>query len=120
MNNRYRNKGDGLAVAALVCGILGCLLMCSIILGIVFGALAIILALLARGDSLRLTKQNRVGFILGLLAIIFAVIIFAVSMHNIIVNYGSIEGLMNEVSAIMNESFMEMYGLTFDEMMQMQ
>lgn len=120
MNNRYQTKGDGLAVAALVCGILGCLLMCSVVFSVCFGALAIILALLARGYSLKLTKQSRTGFILGILAIIFSAIIFAVSMHNIIVNYGSIEGLMNEVTAIMNDTFMDMYGLTFDEMMQLQ
>ncbi len=120
MNNRQRNKGEGLAIASLVCGILGCILMCSIVFSVLFGALAIIFALLARGDSFKLTKSSRVGFILGLIAIILSVIIFAATIHNIIVNYGSIEGLMNEVTAVMNESFSEMYGLTFEEMMELQ
>lgn len=120
MNNRYPAKSNGLSVAALVCGILGCLLMCSMIFSIVFGSLAIIFALLSRGDSMRFTGQTRAALILGILAIIFSVIIFAVSVHNIMVNYGGIDGLMNEIMTIMDESMTEVYGITFDEMLQME
>lgn len=120
MNNRNPNKGDGLAVASLVCGIFGCVIMCSVIFSVFFGALAIFFALIGRGDSMKMTKQCRSGFILGVLAIIFSGIIFALSVRNIIVNYGSVGAAIDAFNMMLNETALNLYGVTFDQMLQMQ
>lgn len=120
MNNRNYNKGDAFAVVSLVCGILGCVIMCSVVFSVFFGALAIFFALIGRGDSQKVTKPYKPGFILGILAIIFSGIIFALSMRNMIMTYGSIGNAIDAFNVILNETALNLYGVTFDQMLQMQ
>ena len=120
MNNRTRTKGDSLAMASLICGILGCVIMCSVVFSIFFGALAIILALLARGNSFKITRNCRAGFILGIIAIICSVIIFVISIYSVIAPYGSLGAFFDEVMLLTDQALNQMYGIGLDEMMQLQ
>lgn len=118
MNYRTQTKGDAFAVAALICGIFGCIFMCSIIAGVFFGSFGIIFALLARGDNQRLHPQHRAGFILSLIAIVASVLIGLAGLHNMITTYGSIANAIDAFMQTLNETSQQMYGITLDEMME--
>ncbi|MBQ8663862.1 MAG: hypothetical protein IJ471_08385 [Eubacterium sp.] len=119
MNHRTSTKGDHFAIAALICGIFGCIFMCSVIAGVFFGSLGIIFALLARGDSQKLNPPYRAGFILCIIAIVASVLIGLASIHNMITTYGSIGNAIDAFMQTLNETSRQMYGITLDEMMEM-
>lgn len=119
MNHRTQSKGDALAIAALVCGIFGCIFMCSVIAGVFFGSLGIIFALLARGDSTKLNPPYRAGFILCLIAIIASVLIAIAGFYNMITTYGSISNAIAAFMQTINETSQQIYGVTFDEMLEL-
>lgn len=119
MNYRTQTKGDGLAVAALICGIFGCIFMCSVIAGIFFGSLGIIFALLARGHSQKMLPSHRAGFVLSLIAIVASVLICLAGLHNMITTYGSIANAIQAFMQSLNETSQQIYGITFDEMLEL-
>lgn len=119
MNHRIQTKGDALAIAALVCGIFGCIFMCSVIAGVFFGSLGIIFALLARGDSAKINPPHRAGFVLSLIAIVASVLIALAGLHNMITTYGSISNAISGFMQTLNETSQQLYGITFEEIWQM-
>lgn len=78
---------DGLGTAALVLGIVGLVLSPSVVLGLVLGALAVILGLVARGRVRRGEAFNpratTVGIVLGAIAVVVAVIAGVVVATNL-------------------------------------
>ncbi|GAA4663522.1 DUF4190 domain-containing protein [Streptomyces chumphonensis] len=61
-----RSAGNGMAVASLVCGIVGLL-----VYGIVLGPLAVILGLVAHGKQA--SGMAKAGIVLGAIATVFAI-----------------------------------------------
>ncbi len=119
MNNRMQNKGDAFAIAALVSGIFGCIFMCSVVLGVFFGSLGIIFALLARGNNLKLVPPYRAGFILSIIGMVASIIICLFGIHNMITTYGSIDNAIQEFMNTLNETSLRMYGMTYEEVLEM-
>ncbi|MBF6350136.1 MULTISPECIES: DUF4190 domain-containing protein [Nocardia] len=78
-------KSKGLAIAALVCGILAAISFCTIVGGILFGLLAVVLGAIAAVKVRRGTGGGGVmaviGLILGAVAIV-AAIVFGVFFWN--------------------------------------
>ncbi len=61
-------RSDGLATAALVLGIAGLLCSITIILPLICGSLAIILAILSKGGELTTAGKGKAGMILGIIS----------------------------------------------------
>lgn len=110
MNPKVYNKADSLAVAGMVCGIIGCVTMYVGVSAIFFGSLSLILGLLARGNTVRImNRRTRAAVILGTIAILAGIAICARTTYVFFAEYGTIENAFNEFMKVYNESYQRMY-----------
>ena len=94
---------NGLATAAMVLGILALIGIFTIYPAIILGSLSIILALLSRGQSLKMHGQAKTGVITSVIAIGCGVALFAMV-------FALILG--------MPDFFENIYGMSYQEMME--
>lgn len=88
---------------------IGAIIFCtSFYLAYILGALAIVFALLSRGEQMKMGSKARLGFILGIAAIILTTVVTVGAFYTALVEFGSIEGLIRE--------YCNMYGLDFEEL----
>jgi hypothetical protein len=90
MYEQTKKSSNSLATASLTCSIFG-ILMTFFGAGFFFGALAIILGLLSRGDRKKATGTARRGIMIGVVALITSIIILAGSYAMIVMQYGSFQ-----------------------------
>lgn len=78
-------SSNGLASAALICGIISLCTICCFYLSIPVAALSILFALLSKGYNIQMNNQARTGMILALLALVISavLIVFALSTGNV-------------------------------------
>lgn len=88
-----------------ICAILSCTFF---YVSYMFGALAILFALLSRGGHMKLSPKARLGLFLGIFAIIFTTVVTVGAFYIAIEEFGSIENLLRE--------YCNMYGLDFEEL----
>lgn len=74
----------------------------------IFGALAIVFALLSRGGQMKLSPRAKLGLILGIAAIVLTTVVTIGAVYITIQEYGSIENVLRE--------YCNMYGLDFEEL----
>lgn len=117
MNNNQQQRTNNLAAAALVFGILGCVTIFSVVFGIFFGALALIFALLSRGNSRRFYGPSKAGLILGLIAAIGAMLILFFCIVYIVSFYGSLDAFFNEFMNIYTDVLSDVYGVEYSELL---
>ena len=94
-----------MAVASLIMGILAFVLGCCVYPAYIFGALAIILALLSRGGERTCSGMARAGMILGILAIILITLLLVFSFLAVLKEYGSFENYMRAVYDMMEQIY---------------
>lgn len=103
-NISYTEKrSTSMAIASLVMAISGLVMGCCVYPAIIFGSLAIILALLSRGGEMTTNSYAKAGLILGILAIVSGILFLAYSIFTVYVQFGGFEGYMNYIEELMQE-----------------
>lgn len=103
-----------MAIASLVLAIAGLVMGCCIYPAIIFGSLAIILALLSRGGEMTTSGYAKAGLILGIIAIIFGILFFIYGLITLFVQFGGLEGYLNYIEEIMEEMGSPSYYDSYD------
>lgn len=76
---------------------------CCVYPAIIFGSLAIILALLSRGGEMTTNSYAKAGLILGIIAIVFGILFLVYSLSVVMIQFGGFEGYMNYIEDLMEE-----------------
>lgn len=114
-NTSYIEKRSaGMAIASLALAIAGLAMGCCIYPPIIFGSLAIILALLSRGGEMTTSGYAKAGLILGIIAVIFGILFFIYGLITLFVQFGGLEGYMNYIEEIMEEMGYPSYYDSYD------
>ena len=113
--NRPRpTSGESMAGSAMILGVVAIMGVCCVYPGMICGALAIILALLSRGQNKRPVASGRIAMVLGSVAIAITVVIIVTNVIYILSNYGSFDAFMESYRATLDEltggAYSEMYG----------
>ena len=113
--NRPRpTSGESMAGSAMILGVVAIMGVCCVYPGMICGALAIILALLSRGQNKRPVASGRIAMALGSVAIAITVVIIVVNVIYILSNFGSFDAFMESYRATLDEltggAYSEMYG----------
>jgi len=111
-NNRMARPVNGMARAARVCGILSVISIFTFMIypAIVIGSLAIILALLSRGEEKNLSDMAKTGMTTGIIAMVVNVAILGMACMLLFSD--------GEYKAQINDTCKQMYGQTFDDMIE--
>lgn len=102
-NGQYRPPArpqDVMMTASVVLSIIAIATTCCIYSSIICGALAIILALLSRGEKKQLTPQGRMAVLISTAAILIAVLSTVIMFMVTIRQYGSLENFIRAYSEI--------------------
>ena len=67
----------------------------------IFGALAILFALLSRGGQMKMSSKAKLGLIVGIVAIVLSTVLTISSLYMILDQYGSFENYLREYSEMM-------------------
>lgn len=114
-NTSYIEKrSTSMAIASMVLAIAGLVMGCCVYPAIIFGSLAIILALLSRGGEMTTNGYAKAGLILGCIAIVFGILFFIYSLITVLVQFGGFEGYMNYVEKLMEEMGYPSYSNPYD------
>lgn len=114
-NNSYIEKrSQSMAIASMALAIAGLVMGCCIYPAIIFGSLAIILALLSRGGEMTTNGYAKTGLILGTIAIVFGVLFFIYGLVTLFVQFGGIEGYMDYVEDLMEKMGYPSYSNPYD------
>ena len=100
-NRQYRPPAqpqDAMTTAAIVLSVIAVATTCCIYASLVCGSLAIILALLSRGDKKKLTPQGKLAVMTASAAIVIAVVATVILFAVTIREYGSLENFMKAYS----------------------
>lgn len=89
---------DAMTTAAIVLSVIAIATTCCIYASLVCGSLAIILALLSRGDKKKLTPQGKLAVMTASAAIVIAVVATVILFAVTIREYGSLENFMKAYS----------------------
>ena len=91
------------------------LFTCSIIyISYIFAGLAILFALLSRGDKMTFSPRAKRALIIGIAGIIIATVFFVVGFMMLLEEYGSIEGILRYGSELMGIDFETEFGYLFE------
>lgn len=103
-------ESNGMAKASKICGIIAVVSIITLMIypAIMLGSVAIILALLSRGSGSKLPDKARTGLTTGIVALIVNIAIVAGAVA-ILFSHGEYKNQLNDMCA-------EMYGQTFDDM----
>lgn len=93
-----------MAIASLVLGIAGLVMSCCIYPAIIFGSLAIILALLSRGGEMTTNGYGKAGLILGIIGIICGILFLAYGLFILFVQFGGPEGYLEYIEELLEKS----------------
>lgn len=99
------------ALAAFVLGIASLILLNTVFLPFVLGSLSLIFASLSRDHESRMPKRSVYAVAISLFSMIFTAVLIVTMVYLIFYN----EAFRN----ILNEAFMETYGITFENYMDM-
>lgn len=102
-------RANGLAIAALITGLLAVVTICTVYGAFIFGSLSIVFALLSKGKENHMHSLAISGTIIGTIALVITVMLFG----------ASISLLMNdeEFQQEFDSMYEDMYGESFEEQM---
>lgn len=114
-NNSYIEKrSQSMAIASMALAIAGLVMGCCIYPAIIFGSLAVILALLSRGGEMTTNGYAKAGLIMGGIAIAFGILFFIYGLVTLFVQFGGIEGYMDYVEELMEKMGYPSYSNPYD------
>ncbi len=96
-------RSAGMSVASLVLGIIGLSMGCCIYPPIIFGSLAIILALLSRGGEMHMNSYAKAGLALGIISMAFGALFLIYSFFTLMAEFGGIDGYLRYIEELMEE-----------------
>lgn len=106
---RPRRPVNFFETSAMILGI-GALVCCTCFYGsYIFGALAILFALLSRGGQMKMSSKAKLGLILGIVAIVLSTLVTIAAFAYALSEYGSMEGIIRE--------YCNLYGYDYEEFM---
>ena len=109
-NTSYIDKrSPSMAIASLILGIAGLAMSCSIYPAIIFGSLAIILALLSRGGEMTTSGYSKIGLILGIISIVCGILFLIYGLFILFVQFGGLEGYMQYIEDLMEDMYPNLY-----------
>ena len=108
---RATDPAQGLITASLILGVISIIttVMMTVYLPLIFGGIAIILAILSRGADGKLPKLSRTGVILAVIGILLDIAIICGSFYALFHN--------SVLRAQVNQAVEEIYGISFDDML---
>lgn len=109
-----KKDGNGFAIASLVLGILSIPLLCCCALSIISAVLSIVFAFVARSKAGKMPTMAKVGMILAIIVIVFAV--FFIGMYFYIINE-AVNNPDGEIAGKVDEFFRQYYGKSFQELL---
>lgn len=105
INTSYIDKrSSSMAIASMVLGIAGLVMSCCIYPAIIFGSLAIILALLSRGGEMTTNGYGKAGLILGIIGIVCGILFLIYGLFVLFVQFGGPEGYLQYLEELMEQS----------------
>lgn len=105
--NQMPPKGSGMATAALVVGIVSLTGLLCLLPSIIFGGLAIVLAILSRGNAKKIMSQAKVGMVMGIISITLSFGMIGASVYTVFSN----PDFMEQYEIL----YEQMYGSSFEE-----
>lgn len=106
-------KPNHMETAAFTLGVLS-IVTCSCIYGAyIFGAIAIVLALLSRGGKMKLSSKAKLGILLAVIGIVITTVFYVYAFYIAIQEYGSFEALLRESCEMMGYDFDTLFGDMF-------
>lgn len=126
-NNPYNNsapplrpiplkpKGDGMAAAALVLGIISiaCLFFMQIYIPFITGSIGIVLAVLSKGNARKMLSKAKAGVICCIIGLAADILLCIGSVYLVI----NLPALMPDMVDEVSEMCEEQYGFTYEELM---
>ena len=109
-NMPVRPVTNSMAVLALILAIIAALTILTGIFPIFFGSLAILFAILAKGNNLKMDTSGKISTAIATLSIVLGLVITGVTMYEITYD--------PEMKNVFNATFEQMYGVSFDEYME--
>ncbi len=92
---------DAMITVAVILSAIAVAASCCVYASLTCGALAIILALLSRGQQKKLSSQGRLAVIISVVAIIVSILVTVSMFVSVVHQYGSLENFIKEYSALM-------------------
>ncbi len=109
--NPYRSRrSERMEIASLTLSIIALSSCVCLYFSIPCGALAIIFASLSRGGETRYSYRAQIGLILGIIALVCTISLYAFSFGVALYQYGSIEGIL--------KAYAESAGMDYNDLMQ--
>ena len=109
-NQPYRSRRSArMEAASLILGSIALLSCTCLYLAVPCGALAVIFATLSRGGMMSYTSKAQIGMILGIIALIATIVLYASVLGYAIHQYGSIDGFL--------KAYSDMQGMDHNELM---
>lgn len=113
-NSYIEKRSQSMAIASMALAIAGLVMGCCIYPAVIFGALAIILALLSRGGEMTTNGYAKAGLIMGGIAIAFGILFFIYGLVTLLVQFGGIEGYLDYVEELMEKMGYPSYSNPYD------
>lgn len=113
--NPVRNKGEGMATAAMVLGIISLisLVLLRIYIPFLLGGVGIILAVLSKGSAKKMAGKAMAGLICCITGLVLDIAICIFSVYLVFALPDIMPEMVNEV----NQMCEDRYGITYDEML---
>ena len=105
-------KPNYMETAALVLGILSVVTCCCRFGGSIFGALAIVFALLSRGGKMKMGTKAKFAFWLGISGIVITTIYYGYSLY-LMFSDGTFEAILRETCELYGLDYETLYGDMF-------
>ena len=115
-NRNYRinkPKTNYFEIAAFTCGIASLLCGTVIYIAYFFGGLAILFALLSRGEEYYFTHKAKISLFMGVGGLLISTVIFGVTFVILLEEYGSLEGILRAGSEMLGIDFETEFGSLF-------
>lgn len=80
----------------------------------VMGALAILFALLSRGEQMKMSSKAKFGLIVGIFAIVLSTVLTIGSVYIAIEEFGSLENALREYCQMFGLDFEQEFGILFE------
>ena len=109
----FNPRGNMMESVATSLGTTSIILSSCLYVSIPCGALAILFALLSRGEKMTLSAQARNGLLLGITGIVVTVAFYAYALYTGIQDAGSLENLLRETCETMGYDFETLFGEYF-------
>ncbi len=103
-------SAKGLALAAMILGIVSILCSCTVYPAFICGGLAIILALLSRRKGVKMPGTAKAGIITGFLGLFLGIYLMVNSVYTLMTD--------PQAHQMLNDMSQQIYGQTFDEMIE--